>query len=1144
MAEAVPTDIPTTAADVPDVPATGATAAATDVPTAVATDALGFQMYPDGDARNKAELESREDRPVPPRPVVPPKANSAVKIGNRTAKMAIKSNKTRQVRGLPSDIVVINERVQLDETDFEPYDGGNIGFTAEYFPNNIKTPNEIIAAKIVFAKVFKEGSGFSVENPQAPCDENEYGILREGLQNRLERIRTEVRLRKKDEGGSVRVIGLMDQGIRIQKLLDNLDENEKNECTEYKNTAKDKAGFGMNTISNINDDQMRRLIRNFSFLVLQAMNPIEEYDKFAEVDPVDLVNILDNPNFTESNMNQYLAEYQEQFQVPRLIATILSGTGSQKAVLDLMLEKEKKKLLEFVKDSVKNTLPEGADRTTFEVKLAEIQGEDAKSQIVSVLDWIVNRTKAAATATTEASKELIDLRAEKDLIKGRLAELEETHAAVSSNLATSKAEALALAPAAGSSAAATAENSKNRTRITELEEQLRLLQEKLDLCKGDSLRIEQSIAKTDAGIPITKRMYDALETIIAASEREIAQITRESEGFEARVQALTREKEAVDTELAELKTKTPLAEQAKASLIARSKELTAKSRDYQKNLNELAAVKAAAAARDIELRDSKAATAAATEAATAAAAEKAAFESRLAALASESEGLRTQIEALNSGNNQAAAAASAEVNAAKARELAALTDQLSAKDAEIATLRGEIAGNASIAASAIENIRGSTDAKSADADRIVRIAKMIVDNKDDPAIQTEIANLGSDESRASFNKLLVSVRAGQEQTSDSTDVCYLNYFVGFFMRELSISNNLKQEIIAEVAKNSDNTMLDKIFTTLKADKIDDDVCSFFSTVKPNIPDTSYQQKFRNFYERVKGIKYDAPCRINPVGLGLQARPNKVTYLGVFTYFLFFARKYLIENKDKLGGKCTISETDFNGPSVEEATRDLTVQDTLEAAPVAAPAAAPTPAPASRPQVPKPNTVSIYENSNTKTMLGILNLISQSGSGKAGFEKIMSNATYNENLPIVKFINKYRAYDRYFKGIKISTIDIDKLKDNDDSSIPLYNNVFTKIYSNINKFKLGDPKDFIKDFVLEFFKVYVSQYNLDGQLQLGLEVEAKAKKMIVWFKKFIGNAIITIIFSDKKGNPVSREQSVYDLTGLNDEAMIRHVISSR
>jgi hypothetical protein len=162
----------------------------------LAVDSEGNAMFPQGDPRNEIELAKRRrpsiisadtrdkgvsgnDKTLPSRP--------KVVVGTTNVKGALKRNIKNQINKIPSDIVVINERVQLDETNFVPNEGQNLGFSYEYFPPKngvMKTPKEIIAAKVVFANVFRPTSEFSLINPKPPCDIDEYGILREGLSNR------------------------------------------------------------------------------------------------------------------------------------------------------------------------------------------------------------------------------------------------------------------------------------------------------------------------------------------------------------------------------------------------------------------------------------------------------------------------------------------------------------------------------------------------------------------------------------------------------------------------------------------------------------------------------------------------------------------------------------------------------------------------------------------------------------------------------------------------------------------------------------------------------------------------------------------------------------------------------------------------
>ena len=308
----------------------------------LAVDAEGNAMFPKDDPRNEIELAKRRRPSIAPAaaiahataitpaaaiaPAIAKKSwwsRPKVTVGTTKIKTAMKRNIKNQLNKIPSDIVVINERVQLDETNFVPNDGENVGFSYEYFPmkNGKKTPKELIAAKVVFANVFRPSSEFSLINPKPPCDIDEYGILREGLSNRLEGIREQVRAGKRSEGLSIRIRALMEQGIKMKKLLDDMVENVEN-CGNYEGETQ----FALNKISNIDDDQMRRLIRNFSFLVLQALNPIEGYDDKMAVDPVDLVNVLDNTDLSDNIKSKIVQEFDNGSSISfRIASDLLTG---------------------------------------------------------------------------------------------------------------------------------------------------------------------------------------------------------------------------------------------------------------------------------------------------------------------------------------------------------------------------------------------------------------------------------------------------------------------------------------------------------------------------------------------------------------------------------------------------------------------------------------------------------------------------------------------------------------------------------------------------------------------------------------------------------------------------------------------------
>jgi len=488
----------------------------------IVTDAEGNMMYEDP-VKVKEVLESRKKivglppatTTVAPKPVVAPKPAPAPKPKMKTGSVrtALSSNLTKRIKGMPSDIVVMNERVQLQGTSLL---GTNVDFSSDdsYFPLSKNTPNDIIEGKLVFAKVFGPNSGFTLENPSPPCDINEYSTLRQGLQNRLEGIRRLIKVGEKAEGDTIRVRALTEQGIMIKKLLDGMDE-EGNPCSDYTNKEK----YGFSKLSNLNDDQIHRLIRNFSFLVLQALNPVSGYDDKMLVDPIDLINVLDNPDLTTGDMNRFLEEYQAQYKIPTLIASILSDTDTQKSFLHSMLEDEKRRLLDQIIYSLQTKLSPEL-KTDFDKLKPTLVGTELLEQITAILGWLVTKLNDTLSSKSEVDKKIEALELEKRSLTEELAKVT-SEKDLSAAVAASAAAGVATSAAASAAASTAADLVKGQlsAELTSAQAKLRSVQAELEVCKGELALYKSNHATLTSSL-------DEVNNKLSQNNRKITEIAR------------------------------------------------------------------------------------------------------------------------------------------------------------------------------------------------------------------------------------------------------------------------------------------------------------------------------------------------------------------------------------------------------------------------------------------------------------------------------------------------------------------------------------------------------------------------------------------------------------------------------------------
>lgn len=1027
----------------------------------VAVDSDGNAMFPEGDPRNEIELAKSRRPSVSPDDVPAAAAAVAAKekkswwsrsktdstgdkekkswwsrpkvvVGTTNVKGAMKLNRKNQMNKIPSDIVVINERVQLNETDFVPNEGGNLGFSYEYFPPKngiIKTPNELLAAKVVFANVFRPNSEFSLINPKPPCDINEYGILREGLNNRLERIRVQVRAGKRNEGLSIRVRALMEQGIKIKKLLDDMVENVEN-CGNYQGETQ----ISVNKISNLDDDQIRRLIRNFSFLVLQALHPIQGYDDKMAVDPVDLVNVLDNTDFTESDMNDFLKDYQELHPIPRLIGIILSDTNSQKSMLNLMLEDEKKKLIQTFINSLTSKLEGTPSATAFATFQATLSGEDNNSKMINAIGWVVDEIKRVSYTKGESDAEIVKLKSTEVTLNARLAELETEKSAITSQLDEAQAASISLSAMPvdpidkATHDSLKIDKEKNDRAIVKLNEEIATLQKELESCRAEVETTKAGIIKNEKGQKVTQKMFNRLTELLKDTDKKLKEATLESGRLNTELDNLKTEKEGhlVRIKALEDNSNTSLSTEERASLEGKIAELKAKANECDGKIQMISELEATLQGTKSENTQLTIDSNALKEELTASKAAADSVQRQIEELTIEISKLKEQndilkqpvvnkgdtlvtqikeIETKKVDNTNKIQNASTEIETTiamlptmdaksqsiKQNEIAALrleidkltdinsklettkskleeelnritgitnddsikqAELLAEKEAQIISLqrtlgdlKGEIAKNNVITSSKETQIDEAKSSTSELRERVKKLAEAL-QNEDSDAL---LPFTGDSESGFSELVKVVAEKTKQSKVkSDSTDICYLNYFVSFFIRELFFTSSdplflsrrpeiqkNKSEIINYVnTVNDSKSLLDLIFTTLKSDnyQITDDNLRIFLKGQSNISEfleEKYKFVFPEFYKNVSNITYTISGSSNPLTpLASVGNKTRLTYLTLFTYFLFIARKYLLDNKDKItgcGNNIFIEDKQLEAPV---SSKDVTVVNTV------------------------------------------------------------------------------------------------------------------------------------------------------------------------------------------------------------------------
>jgi hypothetical protein len=340
-----------------------------------------------------------------------PKSLKNVATRNSTPKMKVAIQRAKASRAqsaakrLPSppyldEIIVLGERVRLNEIGINESTlktASNSSeltlFSPSYFPGE-KNISKVTQAKTVFSKVFAAGSKFGVNNPVPPCEVSEYNLLKEGLENRLYILRMNLPSTNEDIV-SIETRYNYEKAEKFNLVIQAIETNEAI-CTNYElnfdtGAAKQIKGYGKQ-VSREDRERIQNLIRQFSFLVLQSINPVSGYENMeGNISPQFLIDALEQQQITKDDMNAYIAEYTEEAnsEIPDLIAQTLEATGTQQDIYSLMLESELLNLITYVKQSVTDNLTDQQFKTKFTGFAKSIEMYPVREQITAIMKWIL-----------------------------------------------------------------------------------------------------------------------------------------------------------------------------------------------------------------------------------------------------------------------------------------------------------------------------------------------------------------------------------------------------------------------------------------------------------------------------------------------------------------------------------------------------------------------------------------------------------------------------------------------------------------------------------------------------------------------------------------------------------------------------------
>ena len=226
-------------------------------------------------------------------------------------------------------MVVAGERVRLNEED-GAFDErrylGIVSFRQKYFPRP-NTPEEFGNAVDLFSRYFGKGSNFSEANPKPPCGKGQE-LLIPLLRNRLEGLRREVRIMYLTGNDSIFMREKLDHFDRLKGLIDTVEQQIRLGTTEC--AGEPPAGQVQLEATDLQQDELRRILKKFAVLFLQSRHAVSEYATNIP-NPTEVMNNLTGVNLTDEQLSAFAKKWEETTQenLPVEIKRILLDTDLQ-----------------------------------------------------------------------------------------------------------------------------------------------------------------------------------------------------------------------------------------------------------------------------------------------------------------------------------------------------------------------------------------------------------------------------------------------------------------------------------------------------------------------------------------------------------------------------------------------------------------------------------------------------------------------------------------------------------------------------------------------------------------------------------------------------------------------------------------------
>jgi hypothetical protein len=314
-----------------------------------------------------------------------------------------------------------------------------------YFTNNYIAPNTPLErreeAKEVFSKVFHPASEFNSLNPFPPCIQSDYDLLKGGLEYRFKTLRMDVLNRSNTYGDSVYTRQGVEHLLRLKAVIEDIQDQDA-KCSYYEPGGKAPRISGR-TVEAMDRGRVENLLRQFSFLVLQAMHPLKGYNDNMTIDPVQFIETLEERPIQQDAFIEYLAEYQDtKAMIPPIIAKVLEVTQAQSNVFDIMLESEITKFIGTIKGVLLESLKSISTGlvSEFEANIEGHENLEKKEQIRLMLDWLLKKYRESTASLEEKLQEVRDRETRIEGIQAQLADVAAREESLKAQVESMKAE--------------------------------------------------------------------------------------------------------------------------------------------------------------------------------------------------------------------------------------------------------------------------------------------------------------------------------------------------------------------------------------------------------------------------------------------------------------------------------------------------------------------------------------------------------------------------------------------------------------------------------------------------------------------------------------------------------------------------------